>query len=156
MSDATLAAILSTLAKWSEQSFEPSDFDKRLRIQKSIYLLKAQGYGPASKYSFGSYLRGPYSPDLARDYYKLQPGAVAQAPQAEMPRKALSLLVDALKRGNDFLETAATIRLYSERNRGSKKAEILEHVRYQKPALDPRLEEAWEFLEKYGLLPGYM
>lgn len=154
MSENALAATLSQLSKSTGQSFDPSDFSKRLRIQKSIYLLKALGYGPVSKYLFGSYLRGPYSPQLAADYFALAPGTVQKTVPARIPPNYLSPVVDAVTRGNDFLEAAATLRLYRQRNRNSDKAVIFGLVAYQKPHLEHHLEGAWAFLEKCGLLPG--
>lgn len=54
-------------------SFEPSlfqsDFNARLILQKTIYLMKQ--FGPNIGYHFGWYLRGPYSPSLTRDAYTL-------------------------------------------------------------------------------------
>ncbi len=41
----------------------------RIRVQKAIYL--AQVAGADLGYDYNWYLRGPYSPELANDYYKL-------------------------------------------------------------------------------------
>ena len=46
-----------------------NDFDKRLELQKAIYLLQESG-GDLG-YHFSWYLRGPYSPSLADDAYSL-------------------------------------------------------------------------------------
>ena len=45
------------------------DFDKRLEVQKAIYLLQESGADLG--YHFSWYLRGPYSPTLADDAYSL-------------------------------------------------------------------------------------
>lgn len=54
-------------------SFEPSlfqsDFDARLILQKTVYLMEQ--FGLNIGYYFSWYLRGPYSPSLARDTYAL-------------------------------------------------------------------------------------
>jgi len=54
-------------------NFEPSqfhtDFNARLIVQKTIYLLEQ--FGLNIGYYFSWYLRGPYSPSLARDAYEL-------------------------------------------------------------------------------------
>jgi hypothetical protein len=47
-----------------------SDFDGRLLLQKTIYL--AQAAGVDLGYTFGWYLRGPYSPSLTRDAFALR------------------------------------------------------------------------------------
>ena len=46
---------------------EKNLFEHRLIAQKIIYLLKLKGI--TFKYPFHLYVRGPYSPVLARDYY---------------------------------------------------------------------------------------
>jgi uncharacterized protein YwgA len=43
--------------------------DDRKRVQKAIYL--GQLAGVPLGYRFGWYLKGPYSPDLTKDYYNL-------------------------------------------------------------------------------------
>lgn len=43
--------------------------DDRKRVQKAVYL--AQAAGANLHYRYNWYVRGPYSPDLAKDYYKL-------------------------------------------------------------------------------------
>jgi hypothetical protein len=43
-------------------------FEHRLIAQKLVYLLKLKGV--AFAYPFHLYVRGPYSPDLAREYYE--------------------------------------------------------------------------------------
>ena len=48
---------------------EIDTFDKRKTIQKAVYL--GQLAGVAQNYRFGWYLKGPYSPSLAEDYYCL-------------------------------------------------------------------------------------
>ena len=42
-------------------------FEDRLRLQKYVYIMERLGLDLG--YSFSGYLRGPYSPDLADDYY---------------------------------------------------------------------------------------
>ena len=45
-------------------------FENRLLIQKSVYFLEQ--FDADLGYTFGMYIRGPYSPTLARDAYTLQ------------------------------------------------------------------------------------
>lgn len=45
-------------------------FEQRLKSQKIQYLAQLFGVSPA--YTFNLYLRGPYSPDLAHDLYKIK------------------------------------------------------------------------------------
>src|SRR2546426_9906991 len=99
-----LAQVLKRLKESTGKGFDPTNFPKRLRIQKSIYLLKALGYEPVAHYSFGSYVRGPYSPELARDYYSLSDHAVDRATPATIPDRYLIPVTQAVVRGNEFLE----------------------------------------------------
>ncbi|MEM3845039.1 MAG: hypothetical protein QXU98_05000 [Candidatus Parvarchaeota archaeon] len=47
-------------------------FDNRLKIQKIVFLLESKT--KAFDYDFSLYLRGPYSPGLAKDYYNITDG----------------------------------------------------------------------------------
>ncbi|EJG06307.1 hypothetical protein Metli_0337 [Methanofollis liminatans DSM 4140] len=47
---------------------DKGQFEHRLIAQKLVYLLKLKGVEFA--YPFHLYVRGPYSPDLAREYYQ--------------------------------------------------------------------------------------
>ena len=50
-------------------SSEIDTFEKRKTIQKAVYL--GQLTDVDLSYRFGWYLKGPYSPSLAEDYYPL-------------------------------------------------------------------------------------
>ena len=63
---------LIALKLFLEELGIPSDIDtvdERKRVQKSIYL--GQIAGVDLGYHFGWYLKGPYSPELTKDYYDL-------------------------------------------------------------------------------------
>ncbi len=152
MPDENLAAVLHRLQQAAGQSFSPLDFERRLRIQKSIYLLKCFGYPYARRYTFGAYVRGPYSPGLAHDYYALPHGAVETSYAANIPDAYLRSIADAVRRGNDFLEAAATIHIYVKKNPTLEKADVMGYVLGLKPELESHLQEAWTFLGKNGLL----
>lgn len=49
-------------------TFDVETFDDRLRMQKLVYL--AGEFGLDHGYSYDMYLYGPYSPELANDYYE--------------------------------------------------------------------------------------
>ena len=51
-------------------NFEMDTFDGRLRFQKTVQLL--QSFGIDLGYYYNWYLRGPYSPELAKDGFRLQ------------------------------------------------------------------------------------
>jgi len=61
---AAIAAILNELGIEADLD----SHDSRLQMQKSIYLAQAAGLDLG--YRFNWYVRGPYSPNLADDYYE--------------------------------------------------------------------------------------
>jgi hypothetical protein len=63
-----LGGLLHRIGSFNPTSYE-SDFNARLRLQKTVYLM--QEFGLNIGYWFSWYLRGPYSPNLTRDTYKL-------------------------------------------------------------------------------------
>lgn len=54
--------------KWGFE-FNKNNFEDRLKLQKYVFIARFLGLNHG--YAFNRYLRGPYSPDLARDYYAL-------------------------------------------------------------------------------------
>ncbi len=65
-----LASFIEALRRTTGFDFNVNRFDHRLRLQKLVYLAKVLGV-PRINYEFNLYLRGPYSPNLADDYYRL-------------------------------------------------------------------------------------
>jgi hypothetical protein len=49
-----------------------SNFEDRLRLQKTSYFLKCLGIPSFQGFNFNLYLRGPYSPSLSAEYYDLE------------------------------------------------------------------------------------
>ena len=64
-----LFAFLKFLEEKLGFDFNKDSFDDRLRLQKYVYIARFLGFDHG--YGFSGYLRGPYSPDLAKDYYTL-------------------------------------------------------------------------------------
>ena len=152
----SLSSVLSRLERETGLSFEPTDFPARLRIQKAVYLLNCLGDPNTKNYNFNLYVRGPYSPDLARAYYNITIDTVSKVPAAFIQDHRLRPVCEAVKRGNNFLEAASTLHLIARKNPGKPKDSIVNHVRWLKPELGRQLGEAWEFLEHEGLLTGSM
>ncbi|MGL6299004.1 MAG: hypothetical protein ACRC1M_07555 [Methanobacteriaceae archaeon] len=50
-------------------SFNIDIFNHRLKLQKYVFLAKVFGWN--HNYDYSLYIRGPYSPELAEDYYKI-------------------------------------------------------------------------------------
>lgn len=149
----TLGQILERLAVRSHQEFGARTFESRLRTQKAIYLLKVFGYPPVQHYNFTNYFHGPYCPELTAEYYAVQQGEVEEGPTPpEIPAQSMGALLDALGRGNQFLEAVTTLHSIQRRNRLDQ-TRALETVRVMKPHLEQRtLHEAWEYLRQHTLL----
>ncbi len=64
-----LIAFLKALEKKTGHKFNIEKLEDRLLIQKIVYI--ARYFGIDLGYHFDRYLRGPYSTELADDYYKL-------------------------------------------------------------------------------------
>jgi len=64
-----LAKFIKALEDAGVYKFKIDSFEDRLRLQKIVYIAKY--FDIDLGYTFNEYLRGPYSPELANDYYKL-------------------------------------------------------------------------------------
>ncbi|WP_202320005.1 hypothetical protein [Archaeoglobus neptunius] len=65
-----LAKFVKLLKEAKIHDFKIKSFESRLRLQKYVYIAK-ELFGMSLDYPFNLYLRGPYSPTLADDYYRL-------------------------------------------------------------------------------------
>lgn len=83
-------------------------FENRLKLQKYVYL--ASYFGLDMDYRYNMYLRGPYSPGLAEDYYTLGSSGF-ESPLAALPDDFNHDAFMNLVNGKDsaWLEIAATI-----------------------------------------------
>lgn len=61
-----LCGLLNRIGNFDPRKFK-SDFNARMILQKTVYLL--QSFGLYLGYPYSWYLRGPYSPNLAKDAY---------------------------------------------------------------------------------------
>ena len=146
-----LAAVLETLAKVTGRSFGHDTFSERLRTQKTIYLLGILGIPAARHYAFNLYLRGPYSPELAKDYFLIAP-QMAVGSSASIPEGPMNVIKAFVMEGDSFLEAAATIHFISLHSGESDKENLLAHARKIKPQLSHRFEAAYDGLRAVGLL----
>jgi len=149
-----LAGILACLTECSGKRFDASDFWSRFRIQKSIYLLQTIGYPGTSGYRFNLYLRGPYSPDLAKDYYALEDEGISfksRVSPASIPSDKLAVLREALGRGEYFLEALVTL-LSIVKSEERDKTKAIEIAARLKPNRASYFESAWQFLNDKGLI----
>lgn len=149
-----LWGILKRLSAETRRRFDAGEFNARFRIQKSVYLLQAMKYPDASGYRYNMYLRGPYSPDLAKDYYAIdswpRPRQDAINP-AEIPTTVLQTIKDAFDQPEYFVETVVTL-LFIMKTKGTNKSNTFDIARRLKPHMEPCFEGAWAFLSNKGLL----
>ena len=101
----------------------------RLRIQKAAYLLKHLGVEPFAKYDFSLYINGPYSPELAREYFSEK--IEEEAP--EIDNDILELLEWFMNHGDKWLEIATSILMIRERYPDIGAEETLSILRLSKP-----------------------
>lgn len=156
MADAELASLLLYFRNLTGSDFSGRTFSSRLRIQKTIYFLQRFNHPWTREYSFGEYFHGPYSPALAADYYALAARTLRHTPsqQIEVPKNATDFVKEALGHGNPFLETAATLDIFLNRNPTSTTTDATRHLRWLKPQLSSFADEAITFLRKYRMIPG--
>jgi uncharacterized protein YwgA len=115
-------------------------FENRLKLQKYIFI--ARYFGLDMGYSFSLYIHGPYSPDLARDYYALELTGGRGLPESFRKDEFLGLV---LGKDSNWLEAEATAldfveswRVRSEREA----ADLVEHIKMMKPHVAGYAEDA--------------
>jgi uncharacterized protein YwgA len=129
-------AMVDSALKWlarrlgiSKKDVE-ENFEARLRLQKAVFFLKFMKIEPFTNYSFDLYLRGPYSPALADEYYEL-PDDEAQGDYSLLP-DVDSLLSWFMDHDIDWLEVATSI--LSLWSKGVREAdEIYDVLKLSKP-----------------------
>jgi len=100
-----LAKIVNSLKKVGFD-FKVSHFNNRLKLQKYVFLLRR--YGIDLGYSYNYYIRGPYSPELADDYYNLP----EVDGEIELPEDFLKLIKNKSER---WLELASSLVMVFEK-----------------------------------------
>ena len=123
----------------------------RMRIQKAIYL--AQVFGADFGYRYNWYLKGPYSPSLAADYYELDEAVdvgdalqgVSLNPEIKQRLQAAKALVESTPENCadqvDWLEALASAD-YLKRVSRKGDGEIVDLFTRQKPHLNALLAPA--------------
>jgi len=70
-----LKAFIQFLKEQCGFTFDINRFDHRIKLQKYVFISKFLGW--RNEYDYNIYIRGPYSPDLASDYYSLNTGSIS-------------------------------------------------------------------------------
>lgn len=151
-----LGGLLRRIGNFFPDIFDKS-FDSRLVFQKTVYLLQA--FGLHLGYRFSWYIRGPYSPALARKGYELVK-RIAESPNVRFAKDSaenrfhefLEFLGER-KYDADWMETLASVHFLKHAYPKSTQKEIMKKVLRKQPYLTvEQCVEAWEYLEEYGLL----
>lgn len=118
-------------------NFSMADFDGRLILQKSVYLL--QSFGIYRGYRFSWYIHGPYSPKLASDGFALQEiykalpaGSFKSNAVQSRFRRFLEFMEDK-KEDPDRLEILASIHFLRNVDKKMPKNRILAKVEKKQP-----------------------
>lgn len=112
----------------------------RLRLQKAALLLKHLGVAPFTPYRFNLYVRGPYSPELARDYYSLTEKDIAPV-GVELGEEKKELLSWFISHDSYWLEIASSIIWLREAYRKAGEEEMYSILKLSKP---------WVKRERFG------
>ena len=112
-------------------------FSDRLTMQKGCYILNSWGYEPIYKYSL--YIRGPYSSELADDYYEMD-GKVTG--DTDVSESDLSRLKELYTKGLPYVEAYATVLLLKNSNPNVPSNKILDRALELKPHLENEVREA--------------
>jgi len=116
--------------------FKVNIFNNRLKLQKYVFL--ARKYGFNLGYSYNLYIHGPYSPQLADDYYALEESAI-EPEKITMEEGFIKLI---RKKSEWWLELASTVVMVSERYRDMRDEMMVKLVRNSKPfASEGEVEE---------------
>lgn len=97
-------AFLKALEDRIGYKFSISSFEDRLKLQKIVYIAKY--FGIDLGYHFDLYIRGPYSSELADDYYKIEYEFGGELP------KVSEKLVSKFARNENLLKFAETLGRY--------------------------------------------
>jgi uncharacterized protein YwgA len=101
-------------------------FNNRLKLQKYVFLAKQ--YGIDLGYNFNLYVRGPYSPMLAEDYYRLS--EEIEPIRVGLPEDFIKLIKNKSER---WLELASTVVMVKNRYPSIDDEKIIKIVLGNKP-----------------------
>lgn len=122
-------------------------FDDRLRVQKAAFLLKRLGVAPFTRYGFSLYIHGPYSPELAKEYY--EGGGVGLTGIGPGEKATLTWF---MSHGNDWLEIASSIMSIEEYDKKIGRDAVYDTVRLSKPWVRRRaFDDVYDELRKHDL-----
>lgn len=121
-----LGAFLKTLDDADIMSFDKSRFKHRLRLQKYVFI--ARKFGFDMSYNYSLYIHGPYSSNLADDYYRID--NFENKDPAKLDKRFVSLVKN---KDDEWLELAATIIMIKERHENISRDKLIDLVKTAKP-----------------------
>lgn len=141
-----------------EETFEYSEFEKRLEMQKMVYLLQNLGTS-IGDYGFRWYKHGPYSQALLDDMY-LSEKIINDIHFSNDALKNINIIKDLIKQRNNYttaqwLECLASI-LFIKKNVLSStatKEQVIEDLMNKKSHLNKKSDNnlAYKLIDKYFL-----
>lgn len=114
-------------------------FNDRLMMQKGCFLLNHMGVSP--KYPFNMYIRGPYSSELANDYYEIARSGLPLN-YTDVNKDLIDKLSAIFDKGIDYTEAYATLIIAKTFNPNLPAEKIKSMVIDMKPHLKACIEEA--------------
>jgi len=102
---------------------DDKSFESRLRIQKIMYFIVSKKLDNDLDYSYSVYLRGPYSPDLSKDYFSISENEFENTEDLLGESSLLRTWIEQLnKKDSLWLEIASTLRSFMNVSYDEKKA----------------------------------
>ena len=126
-------------------------YENRIAVQKLTYILQ-YGFGDNLGYHFNWYVHGPYSPQLAKDFYKLEDtnnvSAIGyKSRETENRFEKFVQLIGEDKYDINLLEIVASMIYVVQTEKIKDKSHILERVKELKPYFnDEEYSKALHFL----------
>lgn len=117
-----LASFIKFLEDEGILKFNISNFWHRLRLQKYVFI--AGFFGFKHDYNYNMYIKGPYSVELADDYYELSRRNILPEREIEFNKEKFVYFVR--DRDSRWLEVAATVLSLMKKYKGSIPDEKLE------------------------------
>ena len=140
-----LASFIKFLEEENLLDFSKLNFNTRLKIQKYVYISKS--FGREWRYDYNMYIHGPYSRDLAEDYFKLHENpepVTSNMPESFMEKEFTNLVYG--KRGK-WLNVATTLidqkELFDDNKKLVSHVEAIKHrcsVRFIRSVLNDLIE----------------
>lgn len=136
--------LICAVSKAVKHELDVEKFDDRLAMQKGCYILNNWGYGP--EYRYRLYIRGPYSSELADDYYELSKKSGSAPVSTTVPSNDIDKLSKIFDKGLKFVEAYATVMLVKTNNPDVSSDEVRDTALSIKPHLKAEVMEASSLL----------